>query len=75
MGIYVYNRSTVSLLPKNERTDLNVLMEKLIRENRPVFGYRSEAPYYWIDIGQHAEYEKANHEFERNREMFLGKGM
>ncbi len=75
MGIYIYNRSTVSWLPKDERTDLNILMEKLIRGNQPVFGYRSEAPYYWIDIGQHAEYEKANAEFEKNREAFLGKGM
>ena len=75
MGIYVYNRSTVSFLPQNERTDLNVLMETLIGKNLPVFGYRSQDPYYWIDIGQHAEYEKANAEFERHREVFLGKGV
>lgn len=73
MGIYVYNRSAVSFLPRNQRTDLNVLMENLIGKNLPVFGYRSQDPYYWIDIGQHAEYEKANAEFERRREAFLGK--
>ncbi len=73
MGIYVYNRSTVSFLPRNQRTDLNVLMETLIGKNLPVFGYRSQDPYYWIDIGQHAEYEKANAEFEKYREVFLGK--
>jgi NDP-sugar pyrophosphorylase family protein len=74
MGIYVYNRSAVSFIPQNQRTDLNVLMESLIKENLPVFGYRSQGPYYWIDIGQHAEYDKANEEFEKHREVFLGKG-
>jgi NDP-sugar pyrophosphorylase family protein len=71
MGIYVYNRKAVTYIPKTERTDVNLLIEKLVADKQPVYGYRSDEPYYWIDIGQHAEYEKANTEFTRNRKAFL----
>ncbi len=71
MGIYVYSREAVKYLPKNQRTDANVLIQRLIADRKPVFGYRSSEPYYWIDIGQHAEYEQANSEFEKHRDKFL----
>ena len=70
MGIYVYHRDAISYLPENKRTDVNILIEKLISNNRNVYGYRSGAPYFWIDIGEHAEYEKANSEFNKNRNKF-----
>ena len=72
MGIYVYSRSAIPYIPRNERTDVNFLIERLIADGRSVYGYRSDQPYYWIDIGQHAEYEKANAEFEHNKTRFLG---
>jgi NDP-sugar pyrophosphorylase family protein len=71
MGIYVYHREAVDFLPKDQRTDVNVLVDRLINDQKDVYGYRSEDPYYWIDIGQHAEYEKANSAFEENRHRFL----
>jgi len=71
MGIYVYSREAVRYLEKNKRTDVNILIQRLIDDQKPVYGFRSNEPYYWIDIGQHAEYEKANIEFEKHKEKFV----
>jgi NDP-sugar pyrophosphorylase family protein len=59
MGIYIYNRATLEFIEKNKRLDLNDLVLKLIKAKKTVYGYNvSNSPYYWIDIGQHADYEK-----------------
>lgn len=74
MGIYVYSRAVAESIERNKRLDANTLVLRLIEEGRKVFGYLSEEPYYWIDVGHHADYEKANEEFEKRREAFLPGG-
>ncbi len=74
MGIYVYNRSVAASIERNKRLDANTLVLKLIAEGKKVFGYLSKEQYYWIDVGHHADYEKANEEFEKRREAFLPGG-
>ena len=72
MGIYVYNRKALSYIEKDKKTDLNDLVSRLLEKEEKVCGFLSGDPYYWIDIGQHADYEKANIEFEKRKEEFLG---
>ena len=47
----------------NEKIDVNILIERLIERKEKVLAFRSDGPYYWIDIGTHADYEKANLNF------------
>lgn len=71
MGIYIYQKSVLKYIEKNKRLDLNDLVLKLISHGEIVYGYPFKETYFWIDIGEHAEYERANEEFERRREDFL----
>ena len=71
MGIYVYNKRILHFIKSGHRIDVNLLVEKLIDKNKEVYGYYSDSPYYWIDIGQHADYEVANVKFEKHRKEFL----
>jgi NDP-sugar pyrophosphorylase family protein len=73
MGIYIYNRRALEYIPRNKRLDMNDLVLDLIRHEQKVIGYISKEQYYWIDVGQHADYEKANQVFLENRDSFLRK--
>lgn len=70
VGIYVYNRRALDFIPAGTRCDVNVLVHDLIRAGEKVAAFRSEEPYYWIDIGQHGDFERANEEFGRITEAF-----
>jgi NDP-sugar pyrophosphorylase family protein len=70
IGVYMYNKATRKYIPHNERLDLNILVERMLSNAENVCGYRSSDPYYWIDIGQHGDYERANEEFEKRRKDF-----
>lgn len=56
-GIYLLEPSVHRLIPAGERYDMTELIQRLLDEGRPV------APFpireYWLDIGQHADYERA----------------
>ncbi len=71
MGVYIYNKKALKYIPKNERLDLNHLALNLINDQQPVYGFRCDECYYWIDVGQHADYDKANEDFKKFREKFL----
>jgi dTDP-glucose pyrophosphorylase len=60
-GIYVLEPECIDLVPKNEFFDMPSLFDKLIAEGSEtsVFPIRE----YWMDIGQMADYERANGEF------------
>ncbi len=71
MGIYIYNRKTLDYIERNKHLDLNVLVENMIAGNERVLAYKSDDSFYWIDIGKHADFEKANIEFESRKDEFL----
>ncbi|MBF0532481.1 MAG: NTP transferase domain-containing protein [Candidatus Omnitrophica bacterium] len=71
IGIYIYNRRALRYIEKGKRLDLNILIEKMIADGDNVFGYMSNENYYWIDVGQHADFEQANQEFEKRKKEFL----
>jgi dTDP-glucose pyrophosphorylase len=60
-GIYVIEPSALRLLPPGERFDMPGLFSKLVEQQQEtaVFPIRE----YWLDIGQMADYERANGEF------------
>jgi dTDP-glucose pyrophosphorylase len=60
-GIYVLEPNVLRLLPTNERFDMPTLFGKLIEHGHEtsVFPIRE----YWLDIGQMADYDRANGEF------------
>jgi ADP-glucose pyrophosphorylase len=70
IGAYVYSTRALNYINHGEKVDVNILVEKLLKANEKVMAFRSEGPYYWIDIGTHADYEKANSEILAMSEKF-----
>jgi NDP-sugar pyrophosphorylase family protein len=63
IGAYVYSSKALEYIQKDEKLDVNILVKRLIEAKEKVIAFRSDGPYYWIDIGTHADYEKANLNF------------
>ena len=60
-GIYVLEPWSLEYIPHNECYDMTTLFEKIIEDNNnaSVFPIRE----YWIDIGHHEDFEKANNDY------------
>lgn len=56
-GIYLMKKDVIDLIPVNRFFNATDLIEKLILENKRVISY----PFlgYWLDIGRHEDYKKA----------------
>jgi len=67
MGIYVFNRSVLDLVPDNKPYGFDQLMLDLLRHKRRVCALPHDG--FWLDIGRPADYEKAHVEVERIRGM------
>lgn len=61
-GIYILDPICISFIPNNEFFDMPNLFTTLIKKRKKVMQF--EIDEYWIDIGRHNEYEKANLEFK-----------
>lgn len=72
MGIYVFNRSVVKYIPRNERMDIPDLILKLKENNKRIGCYRAD--YDWLDIGKFDDYERAVITFKEKRSEFLRNG-
>ncbi len=64
IGVYVYSSKIRKYIGLNEKIDINKLVERLIEAGEKVDTFYSEGLYYWMDIGTHADYEKANKEID-----------
>ncbi len=71
MGVYIYNRRALGYIQQNKRLDFNILVGEMIQTGEDIFAYKSQDPYFWIDIGQHADFERANEEFSKRKNEFL----
>lgn len=60
MGIYVFSREVLSLVPENEAFGFDQLMLKMLAENKPVAIYPHSG--YWLDVGRPEDYERAQDE-------------
>lgn len=62
-GIYVLEPDVIDLVPRNLKFDITTLFGKLLDNGwkSAVFPLRE----YWLDVGHHADFERAKLEFER----------
>lgn len=56
-GIYMLEPSAHGYIPHNARFDMTELIEALIQDGRRVVSF--PIMEYWLDIGQHADYQRA----------------
>jgi dTDP-glucose pyrophosphorylase len=61
-GIYLFKKSIVDLIPKNEFFSATDLIEKLIAANYKVVNY--SLLNYWLDIGKHEDFSKAQEDIK-----------
>ena len=61
-GIYALSPQVLEHIPKGNFFDITDLMENLFKENHSVVAFPIEE--YWLDIGQHQDYEKANLDYK-----------
>ncbi|GMV41769.1 MAG: alcohol dehydrogenase [Myxococcales bacterium] len=60
-GIYVVDPEVVAALPKGTRTDATDVVQRLLGEGLKVGSFPVRE--YWIDVGSHADFERAGREF------------
>ncbi|MDI6644189.1 MAG: sugar phosphate nucleotidyltransferase [Methanobacteriaceae archaeon] len=63
MGVYIFNPEVLSYVEDDTYFDLPDLINQLISKGETVNGYVFDG--YWLDIGRHDDYERANREFEK----------
>ncbi len=56
-GMYVFNRSLLSLIPKQQRFGFDDLVFACLKQRIPIQTYPFEG--YWLDIGRPDDYEQA----------------
>ena len=56
-GIYLLEPVAHQYIPRGEHFNMTELIQRLLDAGRPVVGFPIRE--YWLDIGQHAEYAKA----------------
>ena len=69
MGVYCFSPRVSEHIVPGEPLDFPELILRLIAAGEIVRGWRSSA--YWLDIGSHDDYERAQEEFERVRHRLL----
>jgi len=59
-GIYIFKRELIDLIPSNSFFNATDLLDKLFELKKTVTHYPIKK--YWLDIGNHVDFEKANEE-------------
>jgi NDP-mannose synthase len=62
MGVYIFEERILEYIEDEKYFDLPDLINKLLNNGETVNGYIFDG--YWLDIGRHDDYEKANKEFD-----------
>jgi NDP-sugar pyrophosphorylase family protein len=63
MGIYVFEQAVLQYIEPHRYLDFPDLVKRLLANGLPVVSYPFEG--YWLDIGNHSDYEKALEEYEQ----------
>jgi NDP-mannose synthase len=69
MGIYVFSKRILDLVPENTPFGFDQLMYALTEAKAPVFSYPHTG--YWLDIGRPDDYARSIEEFEKYKDRFL----
>jgi dTDP-glucose pyrophosphorylase len=64
-GIYLFEPNVYDLIPRNERFDMTDLIQLLLNAGRPVCSFPIRE--YWLDVGQHEDFEKAQEQVKELR--------
>jgi dTDP-glucose pyrophosphorylase len=64
-GIYLLQPAVHRFVPNRQRFDMTDLIQTLIQAGRSVVSF--PIVEYWLDIGQHAEYQQAQKDLEQGR--------
>jgi NDP-sugar pyrophosphorylase family protein len=62
MGIYVFEASVLNYIEPGKYLDFPDLVKRLLVNGQKVVSYAFGG--YWLDIGNHSDYEKALEEYE-----------
>lgn len=62
MGIYVFEIDILNYIEPHKYLDSPDLVKRLLEHGKKVVSYPFDG--YWLDIGNHSDYEKATEEFE-----------
>jgi len=62
MGVYVFEREVLQYIEPRKRLDFPDLVRRLLADGRSVVSYPFEG--YWLNIGNHSDYEKALEEYD-----------
>ncbi len=63
-GIYLLEPAVRPHIPTGQRFNMTDLMQSLLDDGRPVANF--PIIEYWLDIGQHADYQQAQKDFKQN---------
>ena len=69
MGVYAFSPRVRDFIEPGEHLDFPSLLSRLLEAGEPVNIHRCDC--YWLDIGQHDDYEQAQEEFERKRDVLI----
>ena len=72
MGVYAMSRSVLEYVQNGVKLDMPDLISRIHAAGGRVGCFREDC--YWLDIGRMDDYAKAQEQFEKNAEMFLGPG-
>jgi len=69
MGVYVYEPEVLKYIISGQRFDFPDLVCKILHDGKKISTYISDD--YWLDLGTHSDYEKAQSEFELMKNKIL----
>lgn len=69
MGIYVFEPTVLSWIPRQQYLDFPNLIQKLLEADEKVVAYPFDG--YWEDLGRPDDYERASQDFENMMSQFL----
>lgn len=72
MGVYVFERRVVELIPAGERFDFPDVLHAVLARGWPVHAHRFDD--FWLDIGRREDYELALDSFAAVRDKLLPPG-
>lgn len=64
-GIYLLAPEAYDYIPSNTQFHMTDLIERLIRDGKRVISFPIQE--YWLDVGEHADYKKANEDAKNGR--------
>lgn len=69
MGVYAMEPRALDFIETGERLDLPDLVLRLLEAGEPVGSFLFDG--FWLDIGRHEDYERAQHEFARLKSTIM----